>query len=300
MLGCALGTAEAAPETYPLSKVQRGQTGYGMTTFVGSKPERFTFEVISVMKGMLPKQDLILVKSSDPKLGLAGVWRGMSGSPMFIDDKLVCAFSYAWSFNKQVMGACTPIDYMKREGDTFRRKATFVNGPNGTKIVQQASASMDDWRRLTPKVDAGAALDALGPANKSWLLSAPLPPPVPKPESYEGQAMTASVPLSVAGFSAPAFNTLASIFADSALTPIRAGGTGTGSSETGPKQFTPGGPISVVLARGDMSMAGTGTVTHIDGSKVLALPPCSVTASGTHRSPRPRSTTCWPRSRSLP
>ena len=266
-----VATANAAPETYPLSKVKRGQTGYGMTTFVGSTPEKFTFEVISVMQNYMPKMDLILVKSSDPKLQLPGVWRGMSGSPLFIDGKLVCAFSYAWSFNKQVMGGCTPIDYMKKEGDTIRRKATFVNGPNGTKIVQQTTASMEDWRRLTPKVDAAAALDALGPAKKSWLLSAPLPPAVKQPAPYEGQAMTASVPLSVAGFSAPAFNALAGLFADSALTPIRAGGTGGSSAETGPKQFTLGGPISVVLARGDMAMAGTGTVTHIDGNKVLTF-----------------------------
>ncbi|HEY5934374.1 MAG TPA: SpoIVB peptidase S55 domain-containing protein, partial [Kofleriaceae bacterium] len=263
--------ATAAPETYPLSKVKRGQTGYGMTTFVGSTPEKFTFEIISVMRNYMPKMDLILVKSSDPKLQLPGVWRGMSGSPLFIDGKLVCAFSYAWSFNKQVMGGCTPIDYMKKEGDTIRRKATFVNGPNGTKIVQQTTASMEDWRRLTPRVDAAAALEALGPAKKSWLLSAPLPPAVKQPAPYEGQAMTASVPLSVAGFSAPAFNALAGVFADSNLTPIRAGGTGGSSAETGPKQFTLGGPISVVLARGDMAMAGTGTVTHIDGNKVLAF-----------------------------
>jgi hypothetical protein len=271
VLGCLGATVEAAPETYPLSKVKRGQTGYGMTTFVGSKPEKFTFEVISVMRNYMPKMDLILVKSTDPKLSTSGVWRGMSGSPLFIDDKLMCAFSYAWAFNKQVMGGCTHIDYMKKEGDTIRRKATFVNGPNGTKIVQPGTASMEDWRRLTPKVDAAAALDALGPANKNWLLSAPLPAAIQNPEPYEGQSMTASVPLSVAGFSAPAFSALAGIFADTALTPIRAGGTGGSSVETGPKQFTLGGPISVVLARGDMAMAGTGTVTHIDGTKVLAF-----------------------------
>ena len=263
--------AHAGPETYPLSKVQRGQTGYGMSTFAGTKPERYTFEVISVVRNMLPKQDIILFKSDDPKVTPSGVWRGMSGSPLYIDNKLVCAVSYAWSFNKIAMGGCTPIDYMKTDGDTFRRRAPVTNGVNGTKIVQPVAATMDDWRRITPKVDVADALAALGPANKSWLLSAPLPTPLPKPPQHDGQTMTASVPLAVAGFSAPAFNVLSQLFDDSGLTPVRAGGTAGGPTEEGPKQFTPGGAIAVELIRGDMAAAGTGTVTHMDGSKVLAF-----------------------------
>ncbi|MGH9423276.1 MAG: SpoIVB peptidase S55 domain-containing protein, partial [Thermoanaerobaculia bacterium] len=76
--------AHASPETYPLDKVKRGQTGYGMTTMSGTKPERFTFEVVSVVHNFLPKQDIILVKSDDPKLAVTGFWQGMSGSPLYI------------------------------------------------------------------------------------------------------------------------------------------------------------------------------------------------------------------------
>lgn len=264
-------TAHAGPETYPLSKVQRGQTGWGMSTFSGTKPEKYTFEVISVVRNMLPKQDIILFKSTDPMLTPTGVWRGMSGSPLFIDDKLVCAVSYAWTFSKIVMGGCTPIEYMKKDGDAFRRRATISNGPGGTKIVQPVAATMEDWRRITPKVDVADAMAALGPANKSWLLSAPLPPRQVMTPSYDGQPMTAGVPLAIAGFSAPAYHQLASIFADTGLVPMRAGGTGGGPAEDGPRQFTPGGAIAVELIRGDMAAAGTGTVTHIEGNKVLAF-----------------------------
>jgi hypothetical protein len=73
-------------EVYPVSKVQRGQTGYGLTTFAGTKPERFTFEVVSVVRNFLPKQDIILVKSDDPKLAVSGFWQGMSGSPLFLEN----------------------------------------------------------------------------------------------------------------------------------------------------------------------------------------------------------------------
>jgi hypothetical protein len=268
------GAATASPATYPLENVKRGQTGYGMTTMAGSKPERFTFEVISVVHNFLPKQDIILVKSDDPKLAVSGFWQGMSGSPLYIEDKLVCAFSYGFRFNKVSLGGCTPIDYMKKEGLDAYRRATVTTSTGGTKIVSnQPASTMADWRRLAPTVDPQAAMDALGPVRKNWILSAPLPPALPKPaEVEEGQVMQASVPLSVAGFSAPAFGQLEKLFGDSNIVPVRSGGAG-GTSEltSGPTKFEMGGAIAVELIRGDMSAAAVGTVSYVDGDKVLAF-----------------------------
>src|SRR5215470_10249551 len=87
VFACAATVYAQPTEIFPISKVQRGQTGYGLTTFSGTKPERFTFEVVSVVKNFLPKQDIILVKSDDPKMAVSGFWQGMSGSPLYIDDK---------------------------------------------------------------------------------------------------------------------------------------------------------------------------------------------------------------------
>jgi hypothetical protein len=263
--------ALASPDTYPLEKVKAGQTGYGLTTMSGTKPERFTFEVVSVVHNFLPKQDIILVKSDDKKLAVTGFWQGMSGSPLYIEDKLVCAFSYGFRFNKISLGGCTPIDYMKKEGGTPRRAATAQTKGGGPKIVQQPVASMSDWQRLAPTVDPQAAMDALGPARKSWLLSAPLPAPVPHPSDNDGATMTASVPLAVSGFTAPAFGQLEKVFAASNVVPVRAGGTAGSSTEQGPSKFEMGGSISVQLIRGDMSAAATGTVSYIDGNNVLAF-----------------------------
>lgn len=253
-----------------MSKVQRGQTGYGLTTFAGTKPERFTFEVVSVVRNFLPKQDIILVKSDDPKLTVSGFWQGMSGSPLYLDDKLVCAFSYGFRFNKIALGGCTPIEYMKREGEAFRR-GKAVQAAGGTyKTVQPMAATLDDWRRLTPTVDAAAAMAALGPVRKSWLLSAPLPSPVGRPPSIDDQTMTAAMPLSISGFSAPAFGQLEKLFGDTNIVPVRAGGTTGGKVEGGPVSFVPGGPLAVELIRGDMSAAGICTVSYIEGDKVLS------------------------------
>jgi hypothetical protein len=268
------GVVQASPEVYPLEKVHRGQTGYGMTTMAGNTPERFSFEVVSVVHNFLPKQDIILVKSDDPKMQVTGFWQGMSGSPLYIDDKVACAFSYGFRFNKVALGGCTPINYMKHEGETFRRgQVSAAKKAGGPKMVIPAAATMGDWKRLVPSgsVDVQAALDALGPARSNWILSAPLPQAVTKPDKVDGDVMTAAVPMAVSGFSAPAFGALEKMFGDSNVVPVRAGGATGSPTEGGPTKFVMGGAIAVELIRGDMSAAATGTVTYIDGDKVLAF-----------------------------
>jgi hypothetical protein len=299
LLVAAPAAADAAakpPETYPLSQVRRGQTGYGYTTFAGATPEKFTFEVVSVVTNMLPNQDIILVKSDDEKLKVSGFWRGMSGSPLFIDGKLLCAFSYGWSFNKIPLGGCTPIEYMKKEGlDAVVRgggpgTGAGVGKPSGggraTTTLTRPVASAADWAAVAPGGDMVAGLAALAPPRESWLTQAPMMarlPAVSTPAGLDGapsaDLLSASVPLALGGFSAPAFGDLAALFAGYGVTPIRAAGAGggtTGTAKSGaqilsPLAFELGGSISVQLIRGDMSAAGTGTVSYIDGDRVLAF-----------------------------
>src|SRR5688572_27287554 len=142
LLGCALAAAPSfakGPETYPLSQVRKGQKGYGLTVFEGTKAERFEFEVIGVLKNALPKQDLILVRSGDQKIIERGFARGMSGSPLYLDGKVACAFSYGFPFSKGQIGACTPIEYMLEDA----RKP--LRGPE-----KAALASVEEWNRLQP------------------------------------------------------------------------------------------------------------------------------------------------------
>src|SRR5690349_6870261 len=121
----------SAQEIFPLSKIRRGQKGYGLTTMAGTTPDRFEFEVIGVNRNFLAKMDIILVKSDDKKMEVPGFWQGMSGSPLFIDGKVACAFSYGFRFNKVAIGGCTPIEYMKKEGFRPSRKIDDVTDPRG-------------------------------------------------------------------------------------------------------------------------------------------------------------------------
>src|SRR5215470_8476140 len=92
--------AQPPPDIYPLAKVRTGQKGFGLTVIQGTEPTRFDFEVIGIAKNFVPKIDIILVKSDDPKLALTGFARGMSGSPLFLDGKVACALSYVFRFSK--------------------------------------------------------------------------------------------------------------------------------------------------------------------------------------------------------
>jgi hypothetical protein len=225
-----------------------------MTTFQGTTPERFEFEVIGVQRNFLPRQDIILVKSTDPKHAVSGFWRGMSGSPLYIDGKMVCAFSYGWAFKKISMGGCTPLEYMKREGFTRRRSAPGALAP---------STTMSQWKAMTP---TGAVDDLFGGPRMPWLLASPMPP---KPARVAtDDAMTASVPLALGGFNHDAFGVMEQLFAGYNVTPMRAGGGGGGPTVDGPTEFLMGASISVQLIRGDMSAAATGAVSGVGGSRV--------------------------------
>ncbi|HEU5059360.1 MAG TPA: hypothetical protein VFU21_22660 [Kofleriaceae bacterium] len=273
-------------DTFPLSQVRRGQKGYGLTTMQGTVPERFEFEVIGVTKNFLPKMDIILVKSADKKLEVTGFWQGMSGSPLFIDGKLACAFSYGFRFNKVSIGGCTPIEYMKKEGfksprrlavETTRRgggspSAARAAGARRVAGQPRAATTHAEWLQIAPRGHVGAALDRLAPPRKPWLMSAPLPPAPRRPAGSDDheRGMTAhALPLAMSGFTAPAFDQAKRIMANYPLEPMAAGGTG--DSSAGPSEFSLGSAISVQLVRGDMSMAGTGTVSFVEGQGVLAF-----------------------------
>lgn len=288
LLGAAsttlLRTAEAQSykgEFYPLEKVKRGQKGYGLTTMSGTTPERFEFEVISVNRNFLPKMDIILVKSDDPKVQVTGFWQGMSGSPLFIEGKLTCAFSYGFRFNKRAIGGCTPLQYMKEEGFQERRDSSTAS-PRGklsgsksgrnksrarSQVAPHSAASLADWLRIVPGGDVSALLKR-GADNAPWLLSNLLPKRAKVADTEKGMQPSA-VPLALSGFSAPAFAEAKRLMSGFPLEPMQAGGTG--DANAGPTEFQMGGSIAVQLIRGDMSAAATGTVSLVQGSGVLAF-----------------------------
>jgi hypothetical protein len=221
---------EAPPAILPLSEVRAGMTGYGLTVFSGTRPERFPVRVIGVLHNFLPKQDIILIRCDDERLLHTGVTAGMSGSPIYLNGKLAGALAYGWSFAKDPLAGVTPIENILAELRRPRRGR------------EQTAMAMD--------------------------LSTP--PPLPQAGPGEGRLVPAAVPLSVAGLTPGALAGLAEALQPYNIIPLQAGGAAR-PGEKGPDRFEPGSAIAVQLIRGDISAAGTGTVTYVEGSKVAAF-----------------------------
>src|SRR5437879_2052162 len=81
-----------------VDEIRPGMIGYGLTVFQGTEPARFPVRVIGVLHKFRPLEDIILIQSDDPRLKYSGAVAGMSGSPIYIQGKLIGAFAYGFSF----------------------------------------------------------------------------------------------------------------------------------------------------------------------------------------------------------
>ena len=269
------------PAIMPLSDVKPGMVGQALTVFQGTKPEPFKVRVVSVMHNFLPKQDIILIRAEDPRVEFSGIVAGMSGSPVYIDGKLVGAVSYAWSFAKEPLGGVTPIESMLAERRRPRRvgREYFAEGgpDNGQGQAKPGGLRRQAGGQESLRIPAAMSSNGALAQNHSGFGSPDalsrglgLPPIGPAPANGEPRLLRASVPLTVSGFSPRTVGELAEEMRPTGLVPLQAGGGGhRGPPAAG--HVEPGSAIGVELVRGDMSTVATGTVTYVNGSDVLAF-----------------------------
>ena len=248
---------QAAPiETMSVDDVRPGMKGYAVTVFSGSDTDRFEIEVIDVVRDYQPKQDAILFRSSDPRLIHSGIVGGMSGSPIYIDGKLVGALAYGYRFNKDPIGGITPIKNMLAVGDLPFRPEVLPEARTLRGGSAKARAGTAGW------ADAMLGLDVSPlPARRR---PAELDP-------VNGLAPLGA-PMSVSGFGTAATRMLADQLG---LVPVRGGSgrdmsSGTGSADTTaltPKAWKGGDAVSVVLIRGDNAVSPNGTITWVGGKQ---------------------------------
>src|SRR5215813_2997867 len=113
LLLCQMFIFASEPQLMDVKEVRIGMKGYGMTVFQGTKPERFEVEVLGVVAGMAnPKQDIVIARLSGALAERTGVFAGMSGSPVFIDGKLLGAVAFAFPFSKEPIAGIQPIQNM--------------------------------------------------------------------------------------------------------------------------------------------------------------------------------------------
>jgi len=112
LIGCVAAGAEAVSVIMPLSQVKAGMAGKGKSVFEANKIEEFDAEILGVLENYQPKRSLILARLSGRGLENTGVIEGMSGSPVYIDGKLIGAVAYSFPFAKEPIAGITPIEEM--------------------------------------------------------------------------------------------------------------------------------------------------------------------------------------------
>jgi hypothetical protein len=238
----ATTTARAAVPIMPLAQVHAGMHGIGKTVFQGDRIEDFQVEILGVLENTGPKQSLILARLSGGPLEHTGVMQGMSGSPVYIDGKLIGALAMAFPFAKDPITGIRPIEEML--------------GVDRLPAARPVVA-----RRLTP-------LAAPGTADMAALL-----PPREATGFGDTRMTEVGTPISLSGFTAAAVEQFGPRLRALGLEPRQGISLG-GAAETrmgDPSKLQPGSMISVELMTGDLSVGADGTLTCIDGDRVYAF-----------------------------
>jgi hypothetical protein len=276
LVGAAVAIAVAVPKAegqnrgaiIAVSEIKDGMRGYGLTVFKGTEPERFDVEVIGVLRNFRPGQELILIKTPHPRLDVTRTVRGMSGSPIYLGGRLAGAYAYSWSaFGIEPVAGVTPIAPMLTEMRRPIPSGFFAHGTgNWAKAVESGRASTaPDSGAFTRWEGAPGQYDLLAHAKQVAARYAEV-------DGADSGPRMLGTPLMVGGLSERSLGFARTLFAPAGLEPFAAGGGGQGVPDgDAPAHYTDGGAVGVQLVRGDISMMGLGTVTHVEGPKLCAF-----------------------------
>ena len=239
--------------------------GYGLSVFQGTEPERFEIEVIDVLRDFRPGQDLILIRTPHPLLDRARGVAGMSGSPIYIDGRLAGAYAYGWPYGSDPVVGVTPIANMRAE----------LARPVSPDLFPGAKPAPSPPQALSP-ADSKARFAGLPPYTGEESVSALSTLQAVRDvqrRSHEPLGLkAASTPIMLGGLTDSVARMLGSELETLGFVPTQAGVGGGAETQGLAEPFEPGDAIAVELARGDISITGVGTVTHVgpDG-RVLAF-----------------------------
>ncbi len=256
----------------PVKDIKPGMKGYGLTVFSGTTPERFDVEVIDVLTNFRPRQDLILVKTKHPRLEVAKVVAGMSGSPIYINNKMIGAYAYGWTFGAEPVAGVTPIRNMLDDlvrplpPDIYGWKLAMLPKPRGggdKGKLGSNDAPADERLAFGGSRFRGASYDLRTHATELAGRGVQVP-------ATQSALASVSTPLLMSGMTGSAMNLARDLLQPLGLEPLQAGGAGA-PDPNAPTKFVDGGAIGVQLVRGDMSAMGLGTVTRVEGDRLVAF-----------------------------
>jgi len=235
--------------------------GIARTVFSGSQAEEFGVEVLGVLPGFPnSRQSAIIARLSGSNVEKTGVFGGMSGSPVYIDGKLVGAIAFSFPFSKEPIAGITPIQQMI---DLFGQGASETQKPREPRAVSFSQLASTDWKPILPRPAVTGA-----PLIASVSAGSPLIPLL-------GQQMVPiATPVVFSGISQESLAVFAPQLTANGLLPVSGVGGAAGITPLGTvdeKTLPAGSSVSVQLIRGDYSIAASGTVTMRDGDRIYAF-----------------------------
>jgi len=247
----------------PVSEVRPGMVGVGRTVFRGEAVEEFTVRVIGTLKSVVaPQRDLILARLEGGPLAETGVIAGMSGSPVYIDGRLLGAVSYQLGqFPKEAIAGITPIAEMTDA--TALPGTRRAGGP--VRLALDRAATPDEllglWRRELGQAQpfATSAAEVLVTAAAGTL-----------PRQFATELRPISVPLVTSGFAPGVLDGLAPALQTAGFVPVQAPASSQPAAASS-ATLAPGDAVGVALLSGDFALGATGTVTEVDGDRVYAF-----------------------------
>ncbi len=243
--GPPTGAAAAVP-TLAVDGVRPGQKAVVRTVFEGSRIEEFEAEIVGVMKGGRAEGDMILARATSERVVRSGVAQGMSGSPVYVDGRLIGALSSGWSFSREPLFGVTPIGEMLAVLELPARADTVgTAGPAGA-ARRPGGVRFGEFRW---EGGDGPEEDAIPPGAAA------------------AGASRLAVPLLCGGLHPAAREEALRLFAPLGLA-VTPGGR---ADDGGPPadSLRPGAAVAVDVLTGDVQMSAIGTLTWRDGDRVL-------------------------------
>lgn len=250
------------PRLFALEELRPGMKGIARTVFVGTETQDFGVEILGVLPGFPgPRQSAIIAKLSGANVEKTGVFAGMSGSPVYIDGRLVGAIAFSFPFSKEPIAGITPIKQMI---DIFEKGSIDeTQRPKEPRAISFAQLAATEWKATLPR-----------PAITGAPLIAAVSEGSPLVPLMGQQMMPIATPVVFAGISQESLSMFAPQLMANGLLPVSGvGGSAaiTALGEATEKTLLPGTSVSVQLVRGDYSIAASGTVTFRDGDRIYAF-----------------------------
>ncbi len=246
LLSAAAAAAASAVPTFAPDQLRPGQKAVVKTVFAGDRVEDFEAEIVGVLKGGRAEGDLILARATSERVVKTGVAQGMSGSPVYVEGRLVGALSSGWPFSREPLFGVTPIGEMLAVlGLPSRPNTEGSVGPSGV------DAAGGEVRFGEFRWDEPPGLP----------VSAPAAPDVARGPTWLG------VPLVCSGLHPGAHDEARRLFAPFGLIPTPGGRDPGGGPPA--DSLRPGAAVAVDVLTGDLQLSAIGTLTWRDGDRVL-------------------------------